>query len=216
MADVTGGTPPTNASPFAVPADMTDIYDHFGDAAMFKVATVAALPASGNWAGRQLYVEADDGIYRWTGSAWRRNGLLAAEATRSTEFELGSAGVATAVPFDAVMSTLSGMWSGANPTRVVLPAVGLWEIIGHAVGELQDDNLMRAYIYLNGSQLLRSADMDTGNTGFNDPHLSPRCFVATTNTTSYVELRVSSDVGSQLLDADGMALTAKHLGARVV
>ena len=192
MADVTGGTPPTNASPFAVPADIAAVYDHFGDAVNFSAATVAALPSSGNWAGRQVYVTADDGIYRWTGSAWRRNGNLAAEATRATQFTLsGTANVATAVIFDAVRSTFTGMWAGANPTRVVLPAVGLWEIEGQAIGYLQDDNLMRSWIYLNGSVVVRSGAQDTGTTGFNDPHLKPRCFVAVTNTTSYVELFVS-------------------------
>lgn len=70
MADVTGGTPPTNASPFAVPADITDVYDHFGDQSQFSVATAASLPVSGNWVGRHIYVEDDQATRIWTGSAW--------------------------------------------------------------------------------------------------------------------------------------------------
>lgn len=66
MADVTGGVPPTNASPFAVPADMADIYDHFGDQTMYSVANAAALPASGNWKGRTLMAEDTGAVYRCT------------------------------------------------------------------------------------------------------------------------------------------------------
>lgn len=66
MADVTGGTPPTNASTFAVPADMADIYDHFGGQSMFSVANAAALPASGNWLGRQAMAEDTKWRYQCT------------------------------------------------------------------------------------------------------------------------------------------------------
>jgi hypothetical protein len=70
MADVTGGTPPTNASPFAVPADMTDIYDHFGGLDKYSVATSASLPGSGNWEGRQLFVTDQGRVRTWSGSSW--------------------------------------------------------------------------------------------------------------------------------------------------
>lgn len=59
MADVTGATKPTNASAFDVPGDIADVYDHFGDSAKFTVANVAALPATGNWVGRRLFVQSD-------------------------------------------------------------------------------------------------------------------------------------------------------------
>jgi hypothetical protein len=42
-----------------VPADIKAVYDHFGDAAKYKVATAGALPATGNWVGRTAFVEAD-------------------------------------------------------------------------------------------------------------------------------------------------------------
>lgn len=63
MADVTGGTPPTGASPFRVPEDIAAAYQHFGDESMFSVATTAGLPASGNWPGRML-------MTRDTGAVW--------------------------------------------------------------------------------------------------------------------------------------------------
>lgn len=70
MADVTGGTPPTNASPFAVPADIKTVYDHFGGPSMYVVSTVAGLPSSGNWEGRILSVSEDDSVRRWNGASW--------------------------------------------------------------------------------------------------------------------------------------------------
>lgn len=70
MADVTGGTPPTNASPFAVPADIKEVYDHFGDIGKYSVTTAASLPASGNWDGRHLWVEDVLRFYVWQGASW--------------------------------------------------------------------------------------------------------------------------------------------------
>lgn len=72
MADVTGGIPPTNASPFAVPDDITAVYDHFGDQAQFSVATAASLPGSDNWVGRTVFVVDTATFYVWSGSAWLR------------------------------------------------------------------------------------------------------------------------------------------------
>jgi len=70
MADVTGAVPPTNASDFDVATDIKDVYDHFGDAGMFSVSTIAGLPASGNWNGRILSVDEDDSIRKWNGAGW--------------------------------------------------------------------------------------------------------------------------------------------------
>lgn len=70
MADVTGGTPPTGASPFRPPEDYKAVYDHFGAPGMFSVATASALPASGNWAGRTLTVADKGVVYVWNGS-WK-------------------------------------------------------------------------------------------------------------------------------------------------
>ena len=79
MADVTGGTPPTNASPFAVPADIKAVYDHFGDQAKYSVATAASLPASNNWLGRALMAQDSKILYLCTAlpSTWTQAHLLA-------------------------------------------------------------------------------------------------------------------------------------------
>jgi hypothetical protein len=84
MADATGGVPPTNASPFAVPADIQAVYDHFGDAGMFSVSTIAGLPVSGNWSGRILSVDEDDSVRKWNGAGWDTIWLPEAESTVTT------------------------------------------------------------------------------------------------------------------------------------
>ena len=74
MADVTGGTPPTNASPFAVPDDIKAVYDHFGAQSEYSVATAASLPATGNWVGRTLHIADIDVLAQCTAlpGTWRR------------------------------------------------------------------------------------------------------------------------------------------------
>lgn len=70
MADVTGGPTITNASAFAVPADMTALKDHFGGLNKYSVTTSASLPASSNWNGRQLVAMDTMLTHIWNGSAW--------------------------------------------------------------------------------------------------------------------------------------------------
>ncbi|QOC24845.1 hypothetical protein IC744_06685 [Microbacterium hominis] len=90
MADVTGGTPPTGASPFRPPEDIAAVYDHFGDGSLFAVANAAALPASGNWPGRTLMVQDLNVLYMWTGSQWIVAGLRPRSLTPSpTFFQMG-------------------------------------------------------------------------------------------------------------------------------
>lgn len=92
--DVTGGPVVTNASPFAVPADLTALKNHFGDASKFKVASAASLPAS-SWVGHTLHVEDVDVLVQWTGSAWKRWYPTHAMAQGSVVCPAGGAGGAT-------------------------------------------------------------------------------------------------------------------------
>ena len=110
MVDVTGGTPPTGASPFRVPEDIKEVYDHFGAPGMFSVATVANLPASGNWEGRILLAR-DTGVeYRWTSGGWK----YTAGGDRLTAFRSNTA---LAVK-DAILMT--GVASGTTSSGGVL------------------------------------------------------------------------------------------------
>jgi len=83
MADVTGGTAPTNASSVDVAGDIADVYDHFGAQSKFSVANAAALPASGNWVGRLAMTEDTKWLYQCTAlpGTW---GVIQTPATTPT------------------------------------------------------------------------------------------------------------------------------------
>ncbi len=93
MADMTGGTPPIGTSPFRPPEDFKAVYDHFGDAEMFAVDSVARLPSSDNWDGRQITTRDTGVTYVWlTGDGWIPVGA---------QQRLGGALVGTAPPANA-------------------------------------------------------------------------------------------------------------------
>lgn len=134
MVDVTGGTPPTGASPFRVPEDIKAVYDHFGAPEMFSVATVANLPASGNWEGRILLAR-DTGVqYRWTGGGWK----YTAGGDRLTAFRSNTA---LAVK-DAILMTgvavgttdAGGLLGNAFPTPFPTACVGVQLMPDHQSG----------------------------------------------------------------------------------
>lgn len=108
MADVTGGTPPTGASPFDPVADIAEVYEHYGSQDMFSRPTAADLPASGNWPGRTLMVQDLNVLYMWTGSQWIVAGLRPRSITPApTFFQMGKTNVTTNADgyFDVVFTT---------------------------------------------------------------------------------------------------------------
>lgn len=70
MVDVTGAPVPLGSSPFDVPGDLKDLADHFGGPGMFAVANAAALPTTGNWTGRTLWVQSLGQPREWDGTGW--------------------------------------------------------------------------------------------------------------------------------------------------
>lgn len=70
MTGFTGYTGVTNDNPFAPPADMTAVYEHFDPLVGETVATAADLPAASNWVGRTVYVADTKTLYVWDGAAW--------------------------------------------------------------------------------------------------------------------------------------------------
>ncbi|QYF98902.1 hypothetical protein [Microbacterium sp. PAMC21962] len=98
MADVTGGTPPTGASPFRPAEDIAEVYAHIGSQEMFSRPNVASLPASGNWPGRTLMVQDLNVLYMYTGSQWIPAGLRPRSLTPApTFFQMGRTSITSDV-----------------------------------------------------------------------------------------------------------------------
>lgn len=75
MSGRTGYTNPTNDSPFAPPADITGVYEHFDSLIGESAATLTDLPDAGTRpVGYHVWVVAEGCDYVDTGSAWMRNG----------------------------------------------------------------------------------------------------------------------------------------------
>lgn len=73
----------TDAGDYAKKADISGVYKYKG-----SVATVAALPATGNTEGDVYNVEADGGNYAWTGTAWDAlGGTVAIETATDAEID---------------------------------------------------------------------------------------------------------------------------------
>jgi hypothetical protein len=99
MADVTGAPVPSGASEFDVPGDLKALADHFGGAHMYSAVNAAALPSTGNWAGR-LMLTADTGLlYAWNGQ-WRIVGGIGPAYQAMGAVSTAASGLTT-VPFPA-------------------------------------------------------------------------------------------------------------------
>lgn len=68
--------------------DLTELADDVAELIDPTVATVAALPLTGNWTGRRFYVTAVAAFYMWTGS-WKRQ----TPATGVAQFTTDGAGL---------------------------------------------------------------------------------------------------------------------------
>jgi len=93
MTGRTGYTGVTNDDPPYGPEQITDVYEHFDPLIGETAATASALPASGNWTGRTVYVQDTAAHYVWNGSAWKR--LDAATTTAFSFTSFWSAGTPT-------------------------------------------------------------------------------------------------------------------------
>lgn len=72
MAGNTGYTPVSNADPMQGPAQITDVYEHFDPLIGERRANAGALPTSGNWPGRTIFVEDIKCPHTWNGATWQR------------------------------------------------------------------------------------------------------------------------------------------------
>jgi hypothetical protein len=81
---MTGRTNYTGVSNGDVPdfgTDITDVYEHFDPLVGESAATVGALPSTGNWTGRTVWVVAESAHYVWTGSTWDDQGAPESTST---------------------------------------------------------------------------------------------------------------------------------------
>jgi len=85
MAGRTGYTALSNSSPMAGPTQINAVSSWFDTLVGEERATVAALPSSGNWVGRTIYVRADRSQRVWSGSGWEIVGRI-----RSTDYMIGA------------------------------------------------------------------------------------------------------------------------------
>ncbi|GAA1787827.1 hypothetical protein [Agromyces lapidis] len=129
MADVTGGTPPTNASPFDVAGDIKAVYDHFGDPSMFSVSTPSSLPVSDNWTGRRLWVADESTFYIWSGSGWVGDGNVVSPLSPSGYSVTGGIEVGRAGTLKKVTYSLLVTRTGADTTI----SDGSWLSIGTVI-----------------------------------------------------------------------------------
>lgn len=135
------------------------------------------------------------------------------KVTRDTAIALGNANADFKVGFESNLGTYTGMWNGSGSTRLNLPIVGVWEVEGFSSATQLDGGVLRSTITLNGAASTQGdlRDNVSSVSGVTDPFVKPRGVVNITNTTSYVELVLSSG-GRQSAFAVGMTMWAKYLG----
>lgn len=145
------------------------------------------------------------------------NKATIAKVRRSAAWPISTA-AGTAVQFDGEVISLAGAWASTpNPSRLVLPKVGYWRVSATAAGTSMDANLLRAWLALNGAEVVDSRQEINGTAGKNDPFARISATVLVANTTGYVELFVSTEAASKSLrsataPAAYTTLTAEWIG----
>lgn len=129
MTGRTNYTGPTNGSSFDVPGDIADVYAHFDGLLDKSVANPAALPGSGNWNGRQVFVESNKLLYQHDGTGWVVVGGdipigLARRTTTALTAPSGSYGDMSATA--AWSTALSGGVTYSNGFTV--PIAGMYQV----------------------------------------------------------------------------------------
>lgn len=99
-------------------ADLTQISSDAGSLIGESVATVLALPASGNWVGRTITVTGADNSYLkyvWTGTAWVRSSSLSLGGVNGNQLGTGTtAGTRFLFQFGSNVGTADAAGDGIN------------------------------------------------------------------------------------------------------
>lgn len=123
----------------------------------------------------------------------------------------------TTVSWASASPLYPGTWAIGQPTRLVLPFVGVWEISYIAVGTgiAAISGIVQTNAYLNGSLISDSSDVRTSQSGIYEPQNKSTFVLTTTAGSDYVELKaqlIAGSGGSPALLAAGTRMWAKYLG----
>jgi len=143
---------------------------------------------------------------------WPVPGQATAKVLRAASSNI--TGANQLIQFDTAPIPLAGAWSAGAATRLVLPYPGSWKISGAVTSGGLDTKLLRSWIQLNGAVVADSQDNKMGTAGVTDPFCRPATTVKVTNTTSYLELGISSNGAGTTAPGTPMLL-AEYLGANV-
>jgi hypothetical protein len=127
MTGRTNYTGVANTGPMQGPAQITATYAHF-DAIVGETRPLTSdLPATGNWVGRTIYVEATESLYVSNGvAAWKKvSGLIRAGVGSGTSSQGGDIPVTFSTPFTSACTSIvvtdsnTGGGIGPVPLKVV-------------------------------------------------------------------------------------------------
>jgi hypothetical protein len=127
MAGRTGYTPITNASPMQGPAQITKVYEWFDPLIGESRPTVSALPTTGNFLGRTIYVADQRTPYVWDGTTWQAfdSHTDARYRTMSALNEFGNKTSYTDFPTPADKSALDMTFvKRSSATKLVIQVAG--------------------------------------------------------------------------------------------
>jgi hypothetical protein len=218
MTGRTNYTAPTNGLAPEGPAQIAAAYAHFDALIGESVAAVANLPASGNWNGRTIYVEATDSVYVWRGAAWRWVAGVRpmARLTKSTAQSTSATPAAlTAVAFNTESFDTHSLHDPVtNNTRITIPTGldGYWKFAAHLEGASTTPTVtLGLAIAKNGTEVpgTRNHIAPTGST-FAYPVTSDALSAA---AGDYLEVMCFSGAASAVMTPAGCVFSAEFLRA---
>lgn len=112
---------------------------------------------TGMQAGDMGYQMDTGDTYLYTGSVWSNTSKAFCTVSLSANQTLTGAGTYTAVPWDVEISDAFGMHSPANPTRLVAPTTGVYEMTGQLYVSETTGAAVGVRLRLNGTTSVRGS-----------------------------------------------------------
>jgi hypothetical protein len=201
-------------------ADLTEISEYAALVGNHKVLdTTTRLALTGNelWEGLMVYDLTLERLFQYMGATlgWMMlEGNAVTKVAISANVNLSAA--ATALPWTSASPLYPSGWTSGAPSRLVLPAIGLWEVQATVTTTNASDKLLRAQIYKNGAAVPDGAQNVSGSSGITDPFSRPGALVEATALTDYVELYISanSTTSTPQVVAGQTSMWARYLGLK--